>query len=74
MYFHENFKSPDDFMRFLVTNANMTLGELGNEYKKPQWCQYDDAVKGGKAMGCMSLWNFNIKNMEDCKGCDQCES
>jgi hypothetical protein len=72
MHFHKTFNTPEDYRKFLVTDGAMTLGELGKRFKKPDWCAYEDAVKGGKKMGCMSLWNFNIKTIEDCKGCDEC--
>jgi hypothetical protein len=72
-YFHENFKSDKEFKRYVSENPEMTMGEFGDLFKKPDWCQYGDAVRGGNMMGCMSLWKFLVKDRDSCSNCDQCE-
>jgi hypothetical protein len=59
-----------------LLEADTTWGEVGKNYKQPEWCRYPEALSG--PLGCWSLTIFDyIHNIcesycEDCDMFDPC--
>lgn len=67
-YFHE---LTDSDIKGLI-ESKITWEQVAKDYPQPSWCHYPNATGGD--MGCWSLIEQSIKDINSCGECEFCQA